>query len=443
MLDPSDTIVAISSHPGPAARGIVRLSGPEALTIALDAFEGDGPSPVPGRPTVYPGRIRLDDPPASLPATLVLWPGPRSYTGQAVAEVHTIGSPPLLDRLVSRCLARGARPAEPGEFTLRAFLSGRIDLAQSEAVLRVIEARTPGQLDAALRTLAGGLAGPVRGLRDRLLDRLIELEANLDFVDESDVPPVVRAALVDDLVASAERLGELIARHRSRERPDARPKVVLAGPPNAGKSRLFNALLGDDRALVADAAGTTRDDISAPCDCDGLPVDLIDTAGEEAATSPIASAAQSRRGARLAEADLILACGPHADPGAVPIADRRILAVATKADLSPSPSSSPGIATSALTGLGLAELRTAIADRLRSLTEEAGSDREIGPQFREGLDRAAESVAQALALARDHGHEELIAAELRRAIDELGKLVGAVVSEDILDRIFRRFCVGK
>ncbi len=308
----------------------------------------------------------------------------------------------------------------------------------------MIEATTPARLDAALRTLAGGLAGPVRDLRDRLLDRLVELEANLDFVDESDIPPVVRAALVDDLAASAVRLCELIARHRSRDRSDSRPRVVLAGLPNAGKSRLFNALLGDDRALVADAAGTTRDDLSAPCDCDGLAIELVDTAGEEAAASPIASAAQSRRSARLAEADLILACVPQPEAGTVPIGDdRRILVVATKADLSRSTSSPRGITTSALTGLGLAELRAAIATRLRSLADEAENDREIGPQFREGLDRAAESVAQALALARDQGHEELIAAELRRAIDELGKLVGAVVSEDILDRIFRRFCVGK
>ena len=446
MLDPSDTIVAISSHPGPAARGIVRLSGPEALAIALDGFDGDGPTPLPGRSTAYSGRIRLDDPPSSLTATLVVWPGPRSYTGQPVAEIHTIGSPPLLEHLVARCLACGARLAEPGEFTLRAFLSGRIDLAQSEAVLRVIEARTPGQLDAAVRQLAGGLAGPVRDLRDRLLDRLVDLEANLDFVDEADIPPVVREALMDELDDSSRRLAELRSRHRSRGRSESRPVVVLAGPPNAGKSRLFNALLGDDRAIVAPIAGTTRDDLSAPSECDGLQIELVDTAGEDIAASPIAEAAQDRRAARLAEADLVIHCvasdGRDASVSA-PAEERRTLVVATKADLSHELTSTSSIATSALTGDGLPALRSAIAGRLPPLAGEAGSDREIGPQSGEALDRAAESVANALRLGRGQGSEELIAVEIRQAIDELGKLVGAVISEDILDRIFRRFCVGK
>lgn len=445
MLDPSDTIVAISSHPGPAARGIVRLSGPAALAIALDGFEGDAPAPIPARPTAYTGAIRLEVAAAPLPATLVLWPGPRSYTGQPVAEIHTVGSPPLLDHLAARCLARGARPAEPGEFTLRAFLSGRIDLAQSEAVLRVIEARDPGQLDAALRQLAGGLAGPVCDLRDRLLDRLVELEANLDFVDEADIPPVVRAALIGDLADAAEYLDELSARHRARERSDVRPVVVLAGPPNAGKSRLFNALLGDDRAIVAPVAGTTRDDLSAPWDCDGLAVELVDTAGEEAASSAIDAAAQSRRAARLAEADVVLLCIPPAADGETAIGadDPRTIVVATKADLTPGTVPARGIATSAATGLGLDDLRARIAGRLRAPSDRAGGDRGIGPLFRESLDRAAESVTNALGLARGHDPEEFIAAELHRAIDELGKLVGAVVSEDILDGIFRRFCVGK
>ena len=379
---------------------------------------------------------------ASVPATLLLWPGPRSYTGQPVAEIHTVGSPPLLEHLVAQCLARGARLAEPGEFTLRAFFSGRIDLAQSESVLRVIEARTPAQLDDALRGLAGGLAGPVRELRDRLLDRLVELEANLDFVDEADIPPVVRDALVAELSRSADRIADLIARHRSRARADARPRVVLAGPPNAGKSRLFNAILGDDRAIVAPVAGTTRDDLSAPCDCDGLPVELVDTAGDEAATSPIAVAAQSRRASRVDAADLVILCVPVDGREDLSADDPRTLVVATKADLGLDRPPDRAVVTSAETGLGLDELRGRIAARLRRL-DESGGDREISPQFREGLDRAAESVAAALELARCHGPEELVASELHRAIDELGKLVGAVVSEDILDRIFRRFCVGK
>jgi tRNA modification GTPase len=442
VLDPSETIVAIASQPGPAARGLVRLSGPLAVSITLEDFDGDGPTPSPFRPIGYTGRIALSQPSASLPATLVLWPGPRSYTGQPVAEVHTIGSPPLLRHLVALYLARGARLAEPGEFTLRAFLSGRIDLAQSEAVLRVIEARTTGQLDSALRQLAGGLAGPLRALRDRLLDRLVELEANLDFVDEPDVSPIHRRALVDDLADASRTLESLIAGLRSRDVADARPRVVLVGRPNAGKSRLFNALLGDDRAIVSPVAGTTRDYLVGVCECDGMAVELIDTAGEELALHAIGVSSQDQRSRQVAEADLLLRCVPADEPELEVPADRLSLLVRTKADKS-AVRSQPGFATSALTGQGLDELRAAIAAELRSRPVQADATHQLGSLWRESLDRGAESLRHALAVATGPGGEELIAAELRQAVDDLGKIVGTVVTEDILDRIFRRFCIGK
>ncbi len=305
----------------------------------------------------------------------------------------------------------------------------------------MIEARSPAQLDDALRRLAGGLAGPAREVRDRLLDRLVELEANLDFVDESDIPPIVRAGLIDDLADSGRRLGELIVRHRARDRADGRPRVVLAGAPNAGKSRLFNALLGDDRAIVAPVAGTTRDDLSALLVCDGLAIELVDTAGDEAPSSPISSAAQARRAGRVAEADLVLLCIPAGDGARTGLADPRTLLVATKSDLSRGPAPSGSIATSSATGDGLQALRSAIAGRLRAIAAEAGND--VGPRSVESLVRAADSVGRALRLASEAGHEELIAVEIRQALDDLGKIVGAVVSEDILGRIFRRFCVGK
>ena len=229
-----------------------------------------------------------------------LWPGPRTYTGQPLAEIHATGSPPLLRQILAHCLARGARLAEPGEFTLRAFLSGRIDLTQSEAVLGVIDARSPAQLDAALRQLAGGLASPIAGLRDRLADVLAHLEANLDFAEEPDVDPLGREALADSLDEAAAEVDRLADRLRGRDRADGRPRVVLVGPPNAGKSRLFNALLGLDRAIVSPVAGTTRDYLEAPCDCDGLAVDLVDTAGLEAARGPIEGRAQAARGGQSA-----------------------------------------------------------------------------------------------------------------------------------------------
>ena len=216
LFDSADTIAAIASPPGFGFRGIVRLSGPEALAIARARFTPtpDRPEPDDVRRAVRrEGRLQVDGLRPELPASLLLWPGTRTYTGQPLAEIHTVGSPPVLQLVLAQALKAGARLAEPGEFTLRAFLSGRIDLTRAEAVLGVIEASTPSQLTAALNQLAGGLARPVATLRDRLLDILAHLEANLDFVDEPDVDPLARSELArslaegsHELVALAERL---------------------------------------------------------------------------------------------------------------------------------------------------------------------------------------------------------------------------------------------
>jgi len=453
-LDPADTIAAVASPPGFGFRGIVRLSGPRAWSAALSGFSAAagaevGPS---GRARRLDGSYRLAGLRPALPASVLLWPGPRTYTGQPSAEVHAAGSPPLLRLLLAHCLAGGARTAEPGEFTLRAFLAGRLDLTQAEAVLGVIEARSPAQLDAALSQLAGGLAGPVAALRDRLLDVLAHLEANLDFVDEPDVEELGRGELAGGLAAGAAQLAALAERLRGRDRPGGLPRVVLTGPPNAGKSRLFNALLGRDHAIVAPAAGTTRDYLAAPCDCDGLAVELVDTAGEDAAATPVEARAQAHRGAQAALADLRLDCRPADTPaatsalGPAPDPDSLRLRVRTKCDLDPRGAESPAgpLATSAATGRGIDELRRAIASALRGGPAGlADLPTTTSARCRDGLVRAAtalQAAAEAVALGAG---DELVAVDLRQAVDDLGKVVGAVITDDVLDRIFRRFCVGK
>jgi tRNA modification GTPase len=446
-LDPNDTIAAISSPPGAGFRGLVRLSGPEAWAIALDGFEPDESRARPARAERRAGRLRLEDLRPMVPAALALWPGPRTFTGQPLAEIHTIGAVPLVERVLAHCLARGARLAAPGEFTLRAFLAGRLDLTQAEAVLGVIEARTPAQLDRALEQLAGGLAVPVAALRDRLLDVLAHLEANLDFVDEADVDPLSRSALCRSLAEAAAEVTALEGRLRGRDRPEGHPCVVLVGPPNAGKSRLFNALLGREQALVSPHAGTTRDYLTGQCDCAGLTIALIDTAGAEPATSPIAARAQELRCRQMAQADLLLACrsADTADQDVTTPPDRPRLDVWTKSDLAgPGPIDRAGLlSTSAATGAGLPALRTAIAAALHARAAEDDLPAGTAARCRASFLRAGQSLEGASATLLQRGGDELVAIDLRQALDELGKVVGAVVTDDILDRIFRRFCIGK
>jgi tRNA modification GTPase len=447
-LDPEDTIAAVASAPGPGLRGIVRLSGPNAWTIALAGFEAESDFPFPRRAEVRRGAIQLSGLRPLLPVLVALWPAPRTYTGQNVAEIHTTGAAPLLDLLLGDCLRRGARHAQPGEFTLRAFLCGRIDLTRAEAVLGVIDAQNPAQLDAALRQLAGGLSGPLRALRDRLLDLVAHLEANLDFVDEADVDPLHRGLLAEELADTSGDLTALALRLAGRDRPGRAPRVVLTGPPNAGKSRLFNALIHADQAIVAPQAGTTRDYLRASCDCSGITVELIDTAGVENPADAVSAQAQSLRTEQTGGADLVLLCS-SAERGAVAanvsIGSQPVLRLWTKCDLGlPSSwSTDDALLTSAKTGMGVDELRSAIARKLGSREAEGDLPATTAARCGDSIDRAAAALDGASRSLRSGAFEELVAFDLRLAIDELGKVLGVVVTDDILDRIFQRFCIGK
>lgn len=445
-LDTTDTIAAIASPSGPGLRGLVRVTGPDAWGAVRGMFEEDESRDPPTRPERRTGRLVVEGLGRPLPVAVSFWPGRRTYTGQPMAEIHAPGSPPLLASILASCLSRGARLAEPGEFTLRAFLSGRIDLTQSEAVLGVIDARTPGQLDAALRQLAGGLASPIRALRDRLADVLAHLEANLDFAEEPDVDDIGSVALANSLEAAAAEVRALADRLKGRDRPELRPRVALVGPPNAGKSRLFNALLGLERAIVSPVAGTTRDYLEAPYDCDGLAVDLVDTAGLELAEAPIEHRAQAARSGQVDSADLLLDClasdSPRRDEPEAP-SDRPRLLVWTKADASTIPTPTGRISTSASTGEGLGPLKAAIAEAL--LAKDVEGDIPAGTSARcgESLARARRALEAAAETSRHQGGDELVAVDLRQALDDLGRVVGADVTDDLLDRIFRRFCIGK
>ncbi|MBA4063093.1 MAG: tRNA uridine-5-carboxymethylaminomethyl(34) synthesis GTPase MnmE [Isosphaera sp.] len=447
---PGDTIVAVSSAPGPGARAVVRVGGPGALdlvntTFSRDAESSERSAPPPRRGRFVPGSLRLSGVPAPLPATLYFFPGPRSYTGQDLAELHTIGSPPLVERLVADLVAAGARPALPGEFTLRAFLAGKTDLPRAEAVQAVVAAGTDADLRAALDQLAGGVSRPLEALRDDLLNLLADLEAALDFADE-DLEFVGRDETLGRLDAALGQLDALLRRLDDRGVSGRPVRVALVGRPNAGKSSLFNALAGGD-ALVSPVPGTTRDYLVKRLDLGGVAVELVDTAGWEAAADAVADQAQRLgRGAAQA-ADVVLWCdedGAFADDDAARLAATaaEVLRVRTKSDRASRERERPeAVPCSVLAPGGTTAVAAALRDTVLSLARPA-----LAPSQSRCRGHLAGCAAD-LRVARDHASAadppELAAAALRAALDRLGEVTGAVYTDDLLDRVFSRFCIGK
>jgi tRNA modification GTPase len=365
---PDDTIVAVSSAPGPGARAVVRVSGPKTRAVVESVFRASGghrqesgdrgqgtvsnaipvSSLSPGKPParrVIGGSLTVSGVHSPLPATLYFFPGPRSYTGQDLAELHTIGSPPLVERLVADLLNAGARSARPGEFTLRAFLAGKKDLPQAEAVHAVIEAGTDADLRLALAQLAGGVTQPLHALRDDLLNLLADLEAALDFADE-DIEFVGKPETLARITTAIDQLTAL-ARQLDDRTVSGRPvRVALVGLPNAGKSSLFNALAGGD-AIVSPIPGTTRDYLTKRLDLAGVPVELIDTAGWQDSADTIEEQAQRLGREQTTHADVILWCDEHGEFGAEDAArlaatGAEVIRVRTKCDLASGGGEPPG-----------------------------------------------------------------------------------------------------
>jgi tRNA modification GTPase len=342
----------------------------------------------------------------------------------------------------------GARLAEPGEFTLRAFVAGRIDLTQAEAVLGVIDAHDRRALDVALAQLAGGLAAPLARLRGDLVDLLADLEAGLDFAEEH-IEFVTAQEVSRRLAHVRSHMEALRDTLLSRSLPGDLPRVALVGWPNTGKSSVFNALAGSDRSIVSPAAGTTRDYLQASVSFAGLQCVLVDTAGIETAAEPnsIAAAVQSMTKAQGQAAELQILCIDASRPPneweGRHLQFRESLIALTKCDLTRIASPDrPAIETSAVTGRGLDELRLAIASQL-SARPAGHAVASTAARCRTSIERAVETVGRASSLVAQNMGDELVAAEIRIALGELGKVTGAVYTEDVLDRIFSRFCIGK
>ncbi len=404
--------------------------------------------------TAIDGAIRL---PASrfdeLPAQLLFWPAPRSYTRETVAEIHTIGSPPILATILSAIERAGARLAEPGEFTLRAFLAGRLDLTQAEAVLGIIDAHGDAQFQSALAQLAGGLAKPLQRIRDCLLNLLAELEAGLDFSQE-DIQFISREQIEGELGAARAALLQLSEQLSGRGRQDSLASVALVGWPNAGKSSLFNALSRQAQAIVSAEAGTTRDYLRAILDLDGIRCELIDTAGVEPeySDSELQGIAQRLSHRKVGDCEIRLLCLDRTRP--LNAWEREALetnhaatqlVVFTKCDLAAASDSraANAIETSAKTGRGLTELQSRLRDTVRDLNRGDTVARLTASRCGQSLRAATDAVERAGDLNQTCAGEELVAAEVRAAAEEIGKMAGAVYTDDILDRIFSQFCIGK
>src|SRR5690349_10060323 len=297
---PGDTIAAIATPPGGAARALIRLSGPRAAEIVAALWRGPFER---GARALFRGRV--DDGVGTQPALLAWMPGPRSFTREDVAELALPGAEPLVRALLARLVQLGARPAEPGEFTRRAFHSGRIDLSRAEGLLEMVLAGNEAQRAAAAELVAGGLAARVEALRAELLDLAALSEASLDF-EESDTGHVPAAELEGRGRSLLQKLDEALSFEGARARRGGEPRVLLAGAPNAGKSTLFNALVGREEALVHAQAGTTRDLVRAELALARGACLLVDSAGLEPGTDALGRAAQGQTRAALAAADLLL-----------------------------------------------------------------------------------------------------------------------------------------
>lgn len=439
-----ETIAAIATAAGVAGVGIVRLSGAGCRAIAATLL-GKPPEP---RHAHYL-RFRDADGAVIDDGLLIFFPGPQSYTGEDVLELQGHGSPVLLGQLLRRCLALGARPARPGEFTERAFLEGRLDLAQAEAVADLVSAGSEAAARAARRSLEGEFSRRVDAVVEGLTGLRVWIEAALDFPDE-EIDFLAAPELQEKLQRVAGQLDALrTAAERGRRLVDGL-HVVIAGAPNAGKSSLLNALAGEDRAIVTDVPGTTRDLLRERIRIDGIELTLVDTAGLRDAPDVVEREGIRRARDELAKADLVLAVvdatAPASDalplPPGVPV-----LWLHSKSDLlatPPAPQSRGDgrhLWLSARTGAGLDALRAA-------LRESAGLGDGVEGSFSararhvDALRRGAEALARAAAQLH-HGAGELAAEELRQAQDALGEITGRVDADALLGRIFADFCIGK
>ncbi len=466
--DGADTIVAMSAAPGRGAIGIVRMSGPDALRIGESAFRPARGFPVGPAEThclLYGHVVSEADGAVIDEALLAVMRSPRTYTREDVVEIHCHGGLAAQREVLREVIRLGARPAEPGEFTRRAFINGRIDLTQAESVASIVAARSAGALRASVRQLEGGLSNKLRGLRKHLIRVLAQVEATVDFADE-DVEPVDWPAVsneLDEVIGELRLLLETAFLGRALEHG---VRTAIVGRPNVGKSSLLNALLMRERAIVSEIPGTTRDTVEELVEIGGIPLHLVDTAGLRSGGDRVEQMGVERSHRAMEEADLVLAVFDLSKPWApadsqllMQLDPVRTIVVGNKLDLVRPPASDElhrrlkaatgrddwlHSSVSAVVGTGLDGLRGLIQ---RSVTGEAGVHLDepiLANERQRGLvEQALGGAVAALEGSRSAAYEELICEDIRASVNALGLVTGEDITPDLLEEIFSQFCIGK
>ena len=454
-----DTIAAVATPAGEGGVGIVRVSGPDAERIAAALFvRAEGKNGRLKSHMLHYGTIREPKSEKTLDQVLLtIMRKPRSYTGEDVVEVHCHGGVFVVRRILGLILAQGARHAEPGEFTKRAFLNGRLDLAQAEAVVDLIAARTERGADLALSQIKGEFSSWIGDLREQLLDILAQVEAAIDFPEE-EIELLERPALIAKVDALRSKINVILATYEWGRLLREGARVCICGRPNVGKSSLFNALLGEERVIVTPVAGTTRDVIEESINLNGLPVVLSDTAGIRDATDDVERIGVKLSHEQLEKADAVVVVLDGST--ALTDADRVILSSTTKkkglvavnkSDLEPGvdgeqirqiAGEKENVTVSATQGYGIQELRKSLREVILPM--------DIEPPFvltnfrhKSALSRGAKALADSAVALGEAQPPELVAVTLQQAKENLEEVVGLIQNDDVLELIFSKFCIGK
>lgn len=468
LPETQDTIAAISTPSGRSFHAIIKISGTEAINCVKDLFVPATRIDIGTVPTYtsVDGYFHLaEDCINNIPAVLYIMKQPYSYTKEAVVEIHTLGSPLLAEMLLDAILSKGfqtkrnIRLSQPGEFTKRAFLRGRIDLTQAEATMRIIRAKSDGELKASIAQLTGTVSQQIKRMKDEVVSLCAQIEAAIDFSDQ-DIDLISAIEIMNKLASIKKNIFRLLIQSETGKISPEGIGAILYGNPNVGKSSLINALLGKKRAIVSEIPGTTRDIVEDFLEIEGIRFKLMDTAGIDEGKDTVISRAIEKTRSALERADIIiLVFDGNADMGKqskeIKLDDltHNVIVVINKCDLQKNSSFSelpiafkryPVVHTSALTGEGLEKLKEILKEIVtRGQLNQASNASIFNVRQRETLHRSLQSVQQSIESAKNNESYEFIALDLHTAIDTLGEIAGEVTTEDILDKIFSEFCIGK